>query len=197
MSEDLLGRTWCMAGSGKATVTIATGYKLDHSFHIDGKHVDTWDTPYLLRLKQSNGERMSDAWMPMAQQTVMPQAVQDMMVALWQLQLQADDTREERRDRGRQLKEERKQCECEEALAAQCEREDRDRVERREREDRETQEKRALAELETECERTRRAVELEAAEKLAVLEKERREAEALRKMNACCIPFIPSRRRRT
>ena len=56
-------------------------------------------------------------------------------------------------------------------------------MERREREDREAQEKRVLAELEAKCERTRRAVELEAAEKLAVLEKERREAEALRKKN--------------
>ena len=81
------------------------------------------------------------------------------------------------------LKEERKQHECKEALAAQREREDRDRVERREREDREAQEKRTLAELEAECECTRRAVELEAAEKLAVLEKVRREAEALRKKN--------------
>ena len=92
-----------MAGSGKATVTIATGYELDHSFHIDGKRVDTRDTPYLLRSKQSDGERMSDEWTPMVQQTVMPQAVQDLMAALWQLQLQADDAREERRDRERQL----------------------------------------------------------------------------------------------
>ena len=36
---------------------------------------------------------------PMAQQTVMPQAMQDMMAALWQQQLQADNVREERRDR--------------------------------------------------------------------------------------------------
>ena len=55
---------------------------------------------------------------------------------------------------------------------------------REEREDREAQEKRAIAELEAECERTRCAVvELEAAEKLAVLEKERREAVVLRKNN--------------
>ena len=56
-------------------------------------------------------------------------------------------------------------------------------MERREREDREAQEKQVLAELEAECERTRCAVELEAAEKLAVLEKARKEAEALRKKN--------------
>ena len=189
MSEDLHGRTWCMAGSGKAR------YESDHSFHVDGKRVDTRDTPYLLRSKQSEVERMSDrnnsddmgtfvegqksgktpkkrrarssertrrvlspeanarnpptymtpaadryaARTPMAQQTVMPQAMQDMMAALWQLQLQADNVREERRDRERQLKEERKQREREEARAAQRNWEDRDRVERREREDRETQ----------------------------------------------------------
>ena len=91
MSEDLHGRTWYMAGSGKVTVTVVTGYELDHFFLVDGKSVDTRDIPYLLRSRQSDGERMSDAWMPMAQQTVMPQAVQDMMAALWQLQLQADD----------------------------------------------------------------------------------------------------------
>ena len=149
VSEDLHGRTWCVAGSGKAR------YESDHSFHVDGKLVDTRDTPYLLRSKQSEGERMSDrndsddmgtfvegqtsgktpkkrrarssertrralspeanarnpptfmtpaadryaARTPMAQQTVMPQAMQDMMAALWQLQLQADNVREERRDR--------------------------------------------------------------------------------------------------
>ena len=49
--------------------------------------------------------------------------------------------------------EERKQRELEEALAAQRNWEDRDRVERRE--DRETQEKQALAELEAEREHTR------------------------------------------
>ena len=133
VSGDLHGRTWCMAGSGKATVTIATGYELDHSFHVNGKRVDTRGTPYLLRSKQSDRERMSEERTTMAQQTVMPQAVQDMIAALWQLQLQADDVREERRDRERLLKEKRKQSEQEEALAAQREWEDQDRVERRER----------------------------------------------------------------
>ena len=70
---------------------------------------------------------MSDERTPMAQQTVMLQALQDMITALWQLQLQADDVREIGSD------EERKQREREEALAAQREREDQDRVERRER----------------------------------------------------------------
>ena len=38
MSEDLHGRTWCMAGSGKAR------YESDHSFHVEGKRVDPGHT---------------------------------------------------------------------------------------------------------------------------------------------------------
>ena len=85
----------------------------------------------------------------MAQQTVMPQAMHDMMAALWQLQLQADNVREERRDRERQLKEERKQREREEALASQRNWEDREREERER-----TGRLQALAELEAEREHT-------------------------------------------
>ena len=116
-------------------------------------------TPYHLRSNPELEETRSDVT---GNEAPLPQAVKDMMAGMWQMQLQMEQAREERRDRERTLNEEKRRREQEEV--------DRIRMEKDERDAKELREWREAVE---ETARLQREKEAAAATKLAQLEMDR------------------------